>query len=418
MTPALTPSTRLIGVIREMYGLDLGGHRMAALFDCLSAVDRDVEQAADSMLRSPARLRELVECATNNETYFFRHAEQLLALQALIADSIRKNPRPSVRVWVAGCSSGEEALSIAAMLREALVAAPGTTLSVLGTDLHRGMLQKADAGYTMWSFRGVPPEVRAAHFVELNGLYKPNSALRGLVSYRRHNLLEGPPEAMEFDVVSCRNVLIYFEAKMVQRAIELLSLAVAPGGYLLLGPAESPTIAPSGFETIVRDGVTVFRRRLGTTLAPPPIAPHPHLPRPEPKRPARARSHGAGRSKPREKSIHWPSHPGDPPPSSAEAQVEEALTALESGDADSAVRRLHAVIVADAHNAMAHYLVGSILESRGAGDAAEEHYRHALVALGEADPAAHVPCGGGITVGELVRVLAGVLHSHRARTSR
>jgi chemotaxis methyl-accepting protein methylase len=412
MTAHLAPSARLIGVIREMYGLDLGGHRMPALFDCLSAVDQDVERAANDVLRSPARLRELAECATNNETYFFRHAEQLLALQALVTQSLAENPRPSLRVWVAGCSSGEEALSIAAVLRDALASSPGTRLSVLGTDLHRGMLKKANSGYTMWSFRGVSPEVRAAHFVERDGRYEAFRALRALVSYRRHNLLEGSPEAAPFDVVSCRNVLIYFDAAMVARAIELLALAVRPGGYLLLGPAESPTTPPSGFETVAQSGVTVFRRRRGTTVAPP--SPH-QASRPlPPDRPARARPRPRGV---RKTGIHWPEHPAAPPPSSPEAHVAEALAALESGDQDGALRRLHAVIVAEPDIAMAHYLVGSILESRGEDDAAEQYYRQSLVALGEADAAQPVSCGGGITVGELVQVLARVLHAHRARTS-
>ncbi len=414
MTARLAPSMRLIGVIREMYGLDLGGHRMSALFDCLGAVDHDVERAAGDLLQSPARLRELVECATNNETYFFRHAEQLLALQSLVGKSVAEHPRSSLRVWVAGCSSGEEALSIAAVLRDALATSPGTSLNVLGTDLHRGMLEKAKLGYTMWSFRGVSPEVRATHFVERDGRYLPSQSLRSLVRYRRHNLLEGSPEAAAFDVVSCRNVLIYFNDKMVRRAIEILSLAVAPGGYLMLGPAESPVTPPTGFETVVQGGVVMFRRKRGTTLQPPPPEYRPaRSPRIQPARPRT----GTRSSARLEKEIHWPEHPAPPTPTSPEAHVAEALVALESGDKDSALARLHAVIVEAPDNAMAHYLVGSILESRGEDEAAEQYYRQSLVALGETDAARPVPCGGGITVGELVNVLARVLHLQRARTS-
>jgi len=407
MTMRTMPSSRLIGVIREAYGLDLGGHRMAALFDCLSTLDRDVEKAADDVLRSAARLGELVECATNNETYFFRHVEQLVALRALVAESLAKNPRPSLRVWVAGCSSGEEPLSIAAMLREPLKLSPGTNLSVLGTDLHRGMLRKAGTEYTMWSFRGVPAEVRAAHFVEHEGRYRPCSALSSMVTYRRHNLLEGPPEAMAFDVVSCRNVLIYFDAAMVKRAIELLSLAVAPGGLLLLGPAESPAASLPEFETVFHEGVALFRRKTEPAIVPTEGAPAL----------ARARSRRAPSTA---RLRTTPVAPRRSPArtegaSDAEGQVADALAALERGDSSAAIERLRAVIAADEDNAMAHYLVGSILESRDEHEDAEQFYRHALAALGDREPSLAVPCGGGITVEELVRFLAGVLQSHRAR---
>ncbi len=418
MTPDTAPSSRLVGVIRQAYGLDLGGHRRQDLLDCLRAVDTDVERAADTMLRaSPAQLGKLVECTTNNETYFFRHGEQLTALKTLVSESLAKVPRPSLRVWVAGCSSGEEPLSIAAVLREAVLMAPGTTLSVLGTDLHRGMLQKAhSAQYTAWSFRGVLPEVKAAHFVAREGHFEPSSALRSLVTYRRHNLLEGPPESAQFDVVSCRNVLIYFDAKMMQRALELLSLAVAPGGFLLLGPAETPNVSLPDLEPVVRGGVSLFRRKTGMTLAPPPMVEAPARERPRMHSGSDLRARGsAARSK--LDRVEWPTRVQRLPSQSPEHKVAEALVALEHDDSAKALEHLDEVIGDDADNAMAHYLVGSIWESRGENEAAEQSYQRALVALRDRDPALSVPCGGGITGEELVRVLAAVLETHRRRTA-
>jgi chemotaxis protein methyltransferase CheR len=416
-----TPSSsRLIGVIREAYGLDLGGMRMTALYDCLGALDQDVEKAADEVLRSPTRLGELVECATNNETYFFRHVEQLEALRALVAEDLHENPRPSLRVWVAGCSSGEEPLSIAAILRDTLLGTPGTTLSVLGTDLHRGMLRKAGkTEYTKWSFRGVSAEMRASHFVEQEGRYRPNTALRSLVTYRRHNLFEGPPEAIPFDVVSCRNVLIYFDNAMVKRAMQLLSLAVAPGGLLLLGPAESPTVSLPDFEMVFQGGVALFRRKTAPTIAPPPReASHgSHASRAGHRSQQRQRSLAARRPRPTPALAA-----AAPPPRpvaradvlGVEAQVAGALAALERGETDAARERLRAVIAVDQESAMAHYLVGSILESRGERDGAEHFYQQALAALADLDPSRAVPYGGGITVDELAHFLAGVLQSHGA----
>jgi chemotaxis methyl-accepting protein methylase len=411
-----TACQRLIGVIRQAYGLDLGGHRLADLVDCLRAVDDDIERAAEAMLRaSPKQLSELVECTTNNETYFFRHAEQLAALRSMVTESLAKNPRPHLRVWVAGCSSGEEAVSIAVVLREALMTAPGTTLSILATDLHRGMLSKAVAGsYTAWSFRGVTAETKAAYFVSHDGQLRPTDTLRSLVTYRRHNLLEGPPEAVPFDVVSCRNVLIYFDGQMMRRAVELLSIAVAPGGVLLLGPAESPNVSMPELEMVFVEGVALFRRKSGGTVAPPPLArPVPELALPKPagmprslRTPPRAQ-----RAPPRLDHVHWPTRPSRIPPTSPEAHVSDALLAMERGDASAALEQLDAAIASDSGNAMAHYLVGSILEGRGQHDAAEHSFREALLALDGLEPADSVPCGGGVTVEELVRVLSSALSS-------
>jgi chemotaxis protein methyltransferase CheR len=421
VTTQETATQRLIEVIRQAYGLDLGGHRLADLVDCLRAVDDDIERAADAMLRaSPKQLSELVECTTNNETYFFRHAEQLAALRAMVTESLAKNPRPSLRVWVAGCSSGEEAISIASVLREALMTAPGTTLSILATDLHRGMLSKAVAGtYTAWSFRGVPAEVKAANFVAHDGQLRPTDTLRSLVTYRRHNLLEGPPEAIPFDVVSCRNVLIYFDSHMMRRAVDLLSIAVAPGGVLLLGPAESPNVSLPELDVVFREGVALFRRKSGGTVAPPPLArsaPSVGAPRaaPLPRRAAPAR---ALRPAPRLDQVRWPKLPSRIPPASAEARVSEALLAMERGDSSAALEQLDAAIATDNGNAMAHYLMGSILDERGQREAAEHSFHEALLALEELAPGDSVPNGGGVTVGELVRALSSALSSPASRRS-
>jgi len=440
MGDTVTASARLVAVIRQAYGLDLGGARLQGLFDCLTTIDPDVERAAHEMLTaSTARLTELVECTTNNETYFFRHVEQLIALRTEVAQRARRGLGPSFRVWSAGCSSGEEPLSIAAVLREALMGSPETRLSVLGTDIHRGQLRKAaDGRYTEWSFRGVTPEVRSSYFVADGPHLRPTQTLRSLVTYRRHNLFEGPPEAMPFDVVSCRNVLIYFDGAMLQQALAILAVAVAPGGLLLLGPAESPAFADPEFAPVFHDGTALFRRKSGTTIAPPPPTraepsarlaarmPHRPSPRAPEARPALAlRETTAGTLLERARELadrrvlddarrHVLEHCarlGD----SVEAHVLLAMIALDQGGADEAILQLERALALEPETAIAHYMLGSILEGRRDEAASETAFRAALSALAGLEPTARVPWGGGVTVEELVRAVSNSLDAHRRR---
>ncbi|HEX7603783.1 MAG TPA: CheR family methyltransferase [Polyangiaceae bacterium] len=439
MGDTVTASSRLVGVIRQAYGLDLGGARLQGLLDCLTTIDPDVERAAHEMLTaSAARLTELVECTTNNETYFFRHVEQLMALRAEIAQRAARGLGASFRVWSAGCSSGEEPLSIAAVLREALMGSPETRLSVLGTDIHRGQLRKAaDGRYTEWSFRGVAPDLRSSYFVADGAHLRPTQTLRSLVTYRRHNLLEGPPEAIPFDVVSCRNVLIYFDAVMLQRALAILALAVAPGGLLLLGPAESPAFSDPDFAPVFHEGTALFRRKSGTTIAPPPPRAEPsarlsarmpgrpsrRAPEPRPALALRETTAGSLLERARELAdrrlldgarrhvLDHCARLGD----SVEAHVLLAMIALDQGGADEAIVQLERALALEPETAIAHYMLGSILEGRHEEAASESAFRAALSALAGFEPTARVPWGGGVTVEELVRAVSTSLDAHRQR---
>jgi Flp pilus assembly protein TadD len=100
-----------------------------------------------------------------------------------------------------------------------------------------------------------------------------------------------------------------------------------------------------------------------------------------------------------------------------ESRVVDALLALEHGELNGALEHLDAAVTADPNCAMAHYLIGTTLESRGEAEAAEQSFGRALVALDGQDPTALAPCGGGVTVEELVRVMAGILESYRAEGS-
>jgi chemotaxis protein methyltransferase CheR len=227
----------------------------------------------------------LIESLTTNETYLFRDWPQLellsdVGLPALIADA-RKAPRPGLRVWSAGCASGEEAYTLAVLALVALAGAgvareseaeialtPPWSLDVLGTDISRLVLVQARNGLygTGWlsSFRAAPqPLLRFFPLDEANP-GRPNRLVRDDV--RRHirfshfNLMGATPPATGLDLVACRNVLVYFAPPARKVAQEMIEAAVRPGGFLLLGPTD-PAPDTARFEAIWGARAVIYRKR-------------------------------------------------------------------------------------------------------------------------------------------------------------
>ena len=206
-------------------------------------------------------LQLLIESLTTHETYFFRDLAQLKHLRTAVLprliEEARSSGRRRLRLWSAGCSTGEEAYSLAVLALLALHDAgegilangrarpmPGWTVEVLGTDISGRALDIATAGVygtgALSSFREAPPEL-LAYFPETpdGRSRRVHDELRELVRFQRFNLIDTPLPISECDVVACRNVLIYLTADAVRRVQNGLYHALRPGGCLLLGPTDS-----------------------------------------------------------------------------------------------------------------------------------------------------------------------------------
>lgn len=197
----------------------------------------------------------LVEHSVVGETYFYRHPEQLAALQRHLFVS----PGP-LRVWCAGCATGEEAYSMAVALLEGGRAGAGDR--ILATDVSERALEQARRGvYRPWALRRLPVELRSRYFGgEEEASVAPG--LREMVRFERHNLVADPAPSGPFDLVVCRNVLIYFAPAVAAAVLQRLFSAVRPGGFLALGPSELPLAAPLAAERIEAFGATLLRRQL------------------------------------------------------------------------------------------------------------------------------------------------------------
>jgi chemotaxis protein methyltransferase CheR len=189
---------------------------------------------------------ELVLLITNNESYFFRDGGQMKLLREVILPELieRRRPRRTLRVWSVGCSTGEEAYSVAIMLAELLPDRSAWDLAIVGTDINARAISRARQGlYGAWSFRMVDPDVRARYFIQDRDAWAVRPDIRSMVSFRIGNMTRDvvpfdPSWHHGFDLIICRNVFIYFERSAVRSAVARFAGALADGGYLMTGHGE------------------------------------------------------------------------------------------------------------------------------------------------------------------------------------
>lgn len=213
-----------------------------------------------------------VEALTTHETYFFREPHQLRAfsdeLLPLIAERNASSRR--LRIWSAGCSSGEEAYTIAALLHES-GRFGGWDVEIYGTDISRRVLATArKAEYGPSALRSTTPEQLQQCFEAIGPRFKVRDNLRQLVSFGHLNLLDGEMAQLvpRMDVIFCRNVMIYFDTPARHRVLQLFFEKLNEGGYLLLGHSESLISLTADFELVHLKNDLVYRRPSARSAAP------------------------------------------------------------------------------------------------------------------------------------------------------
>jgi chemotaxis methyl-accepting protein methylase len=230
-------------MIQRESGIKLGPSQLPSLQAAIARVDRELtaEALLDRAVSAETVLR-LIDEVTIRETFFFRHRSELDAIAWYsLRESARAHGSGVVRVWVAGCASGEEAYTVAILACEAFACA-SPPVRVLATDIAPAALEQAIAGrYGARAVHTLQTGIRDRYFSNAHGVSCVGERLRALVEFRRHNLVRDPiPPAGEqpFDVILCRNVLIYFDRPTVERVLRGLEGALAPAGLLLLGAAD------------------------------------------------------------------------------------------------------------------------------------------------------------------------------------
>ncbi len=212
---------------------------------------------------------EVYDLLTTNETYFYREDYQLHAFRDEVLPMLAEQAkgRRRLSVWSAGCSTGEEAYTIAILVRESGLFS-GWDISVSGSDISRRCVAAARRGiYGAGSFRVMPQHLKRAHFLERESGLQVSDSIRPLCHFNQMNLLDADRARLlgRQDAVFCRNVLIYFDAQSRRRMIDLLYDRLYPGGVLLLGHSESLINLSTAFELCHLKGDLVYRK---------PVTPH------------------------------------------------------------------------------------------------------------------------------------------------
>jgi len=193
----------------------------------------------------PEEIALMLDAVSTNLTFFFRESTHLEYLRDEILPVLSKRPQKKLRIWSAGCSSGEEPYSIAMTLCDYLGDIAAWDARILATDLSTRVLAACKEGvYSRDRFRQTPQRFIDKYFDCIHrgqAMFKVSAALRRLVTFARLNLMETWPMKGPFDVIFCRNVMIYFDKATQGRLVERFYNILAPGGILMIGHSESLT---------------------------------------------------------------------------------------------------------------------------------------------------------------------------------
>ncbi|MDP9362459.1 MAG: PAS domain-containing protein, partial [Acidobacteriota bacterium] len=235
---------------------------------------------ADSLDKDSAAVETLYQDLLIGVTSFFREPSRLEALKTVVFPALMQNgvqnrdAEETLRIWVAGCSTGEEVYSLAITLIEFLDGRPDAPrISIYGTDINEKSLEKARAAlYAEHAVSGVSPERLERFFTAAPGGYKIAKALRELCVFAPHDVTRDPPYS-RIDLVTCCNVLIYFDPELQKKALALLQYALAPGGFLMLGSSENLRGATNQLTPVSAKPLVYRKRQVPGALATFDVAP-------------------------------------------------------------------------------------------------------------------------------------------------
>ncbi|MGB5974702.1 MAG: CheR family methyltransferase, partial [Nodosilinea sp.] len=267
---------QICSLLRRRIGHDFGSYKQGTLLRRIQrriqiTQTNSVEAYVDYLQSDSEEVGLLFKDLLIGVTHFFRDPESFDALQQTVMARLVENstPNKSIRIWVAGCSSGEEAYSLAMLLVEAMERQNvRSQVQIFATDIDDRALEKArHARYPESIAEQITPERLDRFFVKQDGLYQVSKHLREMCIFSQHSLISDPPFS-RLDLISCRNLLIYFDTELQKRLIPLFHYALRESGYLFLGSSENLSAYSELFRAVDKPH-RLFQRKLA--IIPPQI---------------------------------------------------------------------------------------------------------------------------------------------------
>jgi chemotaxis protein methyltransferase CheR len=263
-------------MLKARSGLVIGQDKLYLLETRLAPILK--REGLKSLAELAARLRgggalerDVVEAMTTNESLFFRDGKPFEALRKSVLPKLHatRPPGAALRIWSAAASTGQEAYSIAMVVAELAPSMPGRRVDILATDLAREPLDRAREGlYTQFEIqRGLPMQMLVKHFSKDDAQWPVKKPLRDAVTFKEWNLLADLRPLGLFDVVFCRNVLIYFDPPTKRRVLDALARQIPNDGVLFLGGAETVLGLTEAFKPIPGENGVYARATLAASAA-------------------------------------------------------------------------------------------------------------------------------------------------------
>src|SRR6184192_745219 len=281
-----TGLTLVFKLLRKTTGVDFTHYRQSTILRRIQRrmvvhkIDR-LDEYVKHLQSNPPELKALYRDMLINVTSFFRNPRAFDALKSTVFPAILKNhpPEASIRIWTPGCASGEETYSVAIALLEFLGdKSSQANIQFFGTDVSESSIAKARAGsYPENITADVSPERLRRFFTKVEGRYRVTKNIRDMCIFAQHNILNDPPFS-QMDLIACRNLLIYLEPVLQNKAISLFHYALRPGGYLLLGASEGVGTAGHLFSTEDRAN-KIFLKKATSVRQPVTFSMHHHAER-------------------------------------------------------------------------------------------------------------------------------------------
>ncbi|MFV2056050.1 MAG: protein-glutamate O-methyltransferase CheR [Thiohalomonadales bacterium] len=227
-----------------------------------------IESFADliARIKSDASLsKRTLDAMTTNETSWFRDNYPYDLLQKELLPILVKSKLPRIRIWSAACSTGQEPYSMRIIIEEYLSKNPGLyskeNIEIMGTDISSRALGIAKQGSydSAMAARGLLPERKQRFFIQQNESWQVRDELKNAISFRELNLKQSFTSLGKFDIIFCRNVLIYFSAELKKDVLQRMAKALNPGGYLIVGGSESVNGYCEDFDLVSWNGGVIYR---------------------------------------------------------------------------------------------------------------------------------------------------------------